>query len=473
VSKYEGRLQQEVERSFNKHERSGTHLCDFLAYGPQNKFMHISTRKLWPKETINDCLPKVAMVNRNGELKVNSAGNPVLINPASWLTQNRLISSMTWAPGLPMLVYDKVVVADVGWSYALGKVTFNQYLPPEPEEGDPRKATPWVKLARKLWGRYALRVIRWFACRVQHPEIKINHCILFGGMQNIGKDTLIEGLRQAVGEWNCREIAPQDLFEKFTGFAKSIILRISEARELDKSHYAFYNKLKVYCVTPPATLPVNEKYINQYEIINVCGPLLTTNHREAGLFLPPDDRRTLALWSNRKPSDFLEKDFQPREFQPITPKPTYWSWIYTWYENGGYAHVAAYLKTLDISRFNPKEEPPKIEAFWTLVDANQEAEGSEIRDIIEMMRRPRVLTINHFLIQEIGDGMKDWLRNPKNRRAIWRSLHDADYVYVKNPGEKDGRWKIGGKNQSVYGRVDLSPKDQFAAVHHIYRQLGS
>jgi hypothetical protein len=201
ASKYTGRLRQEVERAFNKKGAEGTHLCDFFAYGPQNKCMHVMTRKLWSKETINECLPKVAIVTRNGKLKVNAAGSPILIKPASWLMQNRLITDITWVPGLPMLIYDKVVINGVGWIDAPGKVVFNSYIPPEPSDGDPRKAGPWVWLAHKLYGRYARRVIWWFAHRAQLPQKKINHGIMFGGVFGIGKDTLLMGVRHTYGEW--------------------------------------------------------------------------------------------------------------------------------------------------------------------------------------------------------------------------------------------------------------------------------
>jgi hypothetical protein len=299
------------------------------------------------------------------------------------------------------------------------RATFNQYRPPEIKPGDPRKAKPWIRLVYKVYGQHAHRVILWFAHRAQRPEEKINYGLVFGGVPNIGKDTIIEGARQAVGEWNCREASPQDIFGTFNGYAKAVILRINETRDLgEQSQHTFHNKMKVYLAAPPFTLPVNEKFINQYEIANVCGVVLTTNHRETGLFLPPDDRRHFVLWSERQPEDFKPEDFQPQDFTPKAPNPTYWDWFWGWYENGGYEHVAAFLRQRNISRFNPKEPPPKTEAFWAVVNANRSAEESELEMVLAIMGRPAVVTLSRILEQKgLPPQLEEWLHNRNNRRV--------------------------------------------------------
>ena len=67
---------------------------------------------------------------------------------------------------------------------------------------------------------------------MQHPEIKINHCIVLGGNPGVGKDTLLAPAVEAVAPWNCAEVTPEMLFGRFTGFLKSVILRVSEARDM-------------------------------------------------------------------------------------------------------------------------------------------------------------------------------------------------------------------------------------------------
>ena len=66
--------------------------------------------------------------------------------------------------------------------------------------------------------------------RVQRPDEKINHCLLLGGSQGIGKDTALEPVKHAVGPWNFQEVSPTAMLGRFNGFLRAVILRISEAR---------------------------------------------------------------------------------------------------------------------------------------------------------------------------------------------------------------------------------------------------
>src|ERR1700683_4469077 len=124
------------------------------------------------------------------------------------------------------------------------------------------------------------------------PDEKINHALVLGGPQGIGKDTLLEPAKRAVGPWNFAEVSPQQLLGRFNGFLKSVILRVSEARDLgDVNRYQFYDHLKSIIAAPPDVLRVDEKNLREYSVPNVCGVVITTNHWTDGIFLPADDRR--------------------------------------------------------------------------------------------------------------------------------------------------------------------------------------
>jgi len=82
---------------------------------------------------------------------------------------------------------------------------------------------------------------------------------VFGGMQGVGKDTLIEPVKQAVGPWNFAEVSPQQMLGRFNPFVKSVILRVSEARDLgDTDRFGFYEHTKAYTAAPPDVLRVDE-----------------------------------------------------------------------------------------------------------------------------------------------------------------------------------------------------------------------
>lgn len=310
---------------------SAVTLEDFWAYAPTHNYLYIPTLELWPSSSVNSRLP--AMMED---------GKPVM--PATWLDKYGSVEQMTWAPGEPMIIEGRHV-ASGGWIDRRGARCFNQYRPPIVAGGNPAQAYPWTEHVNKLYAdeNAADHIISWLAHRVQHPDVKPNHGLLLGGPQGIGKDTLLEPIKHAVGPWNFSEVSPQQMLGRFNGFVKSVVLRISEARDLgDIDRYAFYEHMKIYLASPPDVLRVDEKHLREHAVLNCCRVILTTNHKTGGIYLPDDDRRHFVAWSDCKKEDF---------------SPDYWNQMWSYYYEGGFAHVAAYLLQLDISAFDPKAPP--------------------------------------------------------------------------------------------------------------------
>ena len=109
---------------------------------------------------------------------------------------------------------------------------FNLYRPPIIVLGDPSKAGPWLDHVRRIYPDEADHIIAFLAHRVQRPQEKINHGLVLGGLQGIGKDTMLEPVKRAVGPWNFAEVSPQQVLGRFNGFLKSVVLRISEAKDM-------------------------------------------------------------------------------------------------------------------------------------------------------------------------------------------------------------------------------------------------
>jgi hypothetical protein len=215
----------------------------------------------------------------------------------------------------------------------------------------------------------AKHIIKWLAHRAQRPHEKINHARVLGGKQGIGKDTMLEPVKHAIGSWNFDEVSPQNVLGNFNGFLKSVILRVSEARDLgDVDRFKFYDHAKTLTAAPPDVLRVNEKNLREHYVPNITGVIITTNHKTDGIFLPADDRRHFVAWSD------LDKEHFPE---------SYWNALWRWYQFGGFGHVAAYLANLDLALFDPKAPPPKTDAFWTIVDAHRAPEASELADVLD------------------------------------------------------------------------------------------
>jgi hypothetical protein len=291
----------------------------------------------------------------------------------------------------------------------------------------------------------------WLAHRVQRPHEKINHGLVLGGDQGIGKDTLIEPVRQAIGPWNFGETSPTQMLGRFSGFLRSVILRVNEARDLGEfDRFSFYDRMKGYMAAPPDTLRVDEKHLREHYIINCCGVIVTTNHKTDGIYLPADDRRHHVAWSERKIGDFASG---------------YWNGLWRFYAQGGYRHVAAYLSTLDISGFDPKAPPPKTPAFWAIVDASRAPEDAELADVLDGLGNPNTVTLDELRARAAGTEIGLWLIDRKNRRAIPYRLEQCGYVQVRNDSAKDGLWKLNEKRQAIYAKSTLSISDRFRAAN--------
>jgi Family of unknown function (DUF5906) len=349
-----------------------------------------------------------------------------------------------------MLIRDRLV-SDGGWIDRPGCTTFNLYRPAHgPSGGDPTAATPWLDHLRRVYPDDADHVLGWLAHRVQHPGEKINHALVLGGPQGVGKDTLLEPIKHAIGPWNFTEITPTHLLGRFNGFVKSVILRISEARDLgDVDRYAFYDHLKVYAAAPPDVLRVDEKNLREFACWNVCSVVLTTNHKAGGLYLPADDRRHYVAWTD------LTRDTFPAH---------YWTRLYQWYGRGGLAHVAAYLHEYDLAGFDPKAPPPKTPAFWDLVDADRAPEDAELADALDHLGNPPAVTLAEVAGCPGAVAFGEWLRDRKNARQVPHRMGAAGYVPVRNDCARDGLWKLGGRRQVVYARQNLSLRDRLAAA---------
>ena len=275
-------------------EGRGITLDDFVAYLPPHVYIFTPCREVWTGVSVNARLRRVPVLTKSGQPKRDKDGNLVTISATTWLDRNRAAAQMTWCPGYPMLIKNQLVV-DGGWIERPDVLCFNHYRPPRIKPGNASEAGPWLDHIHKIYLDDANHIIKWLAHRVQRPQEKINHALVLGGAQGIGKDTLLEPVKYAVGPWNFREVIPGHLLGRFNSFVKAVILRVNEGRDLGEAdrvnRFTFYDHTKIYTAAPPDVLRVDEKHLREYYIFNVLGLLITTNYKTDGIYLPPDDRR--------------------------------------------------------------------------------------------------------------------------------------------------------------------------------------
>jgi hypothetical protein len=401
--------------------------------------------------------PRVPLYDADGKPVLSEkTGRPVRISASAWLDRYRPVEQMTWAPGEEMLIRDRLI-AEGGWFSRRGVTCFNLYRPPLIGPGEPDGAERWLNHVHAIYPDDAEHIGRWLAHRVQRPAEKLNHALVLGGEQGIDKDTALEPVKRAVGAWNWQGESPRTILDsRFNAYLKSVILHISEARDLGESdRFAFYDHMKAIIAAPPDVLRINEKHVREYYSVNVVGVIVTTNHKSDGIYLPEDDRRYFVAWSPRKRSDFPD---------------SYWRELWHYYsEEGGDCHVAAYLAQLDLSGFNPKAPPPQTLAFWDIISASRAPEDADMADALDRLGNPNPVTLTQ-IINSTKDSYGQpsdfgrWLQDRANRRRIPHRLESCGYAAVRSPWAESGLWRISGVRQIIYAKATLSRDDQLGAA---------
>src|SRR6516162_2466404 len=109
--------------------------ADFVAYAPSRMCIYLPCKAPWPNASVDKRLPAQPLLDASGNPVLNSKGKVVLIPASEWLEKNQSVEAMTWAPGEPEFVRDRLAV-DGGWVPKPGATTLNTYRPPTLDLGD-------------------------------------------------------------------------------------------------------------------------------------------------------------------------------------------------------------------------------------------------------------------------------------------------------------------------------------------------
>jgi len=390
-------------------------------------YLYRKTREFWPKKSVEtEC----------------GAGRPEQIDVEAPVHQ------LVWAPGQEEYIHDRLLI-EGGWTMEQNTRAFNTYRTAPAVNGNAADVQPWLDMVFKIYPESGGHFIRWLAHRAQHPGVKCNHAIVMGGSMGIGKDTILEPIKLAVGAWNMTEVAPEVLFGRFNGYVKSIILRVSEVKSDDVSPFALYERTKTLIAAPPDVLRVDEKNKPESAVMNVVGVIFTTNHMVGGLHIPPEDRRHYVMWSPVK----------KEEMEPLCKD------LWAWYNAGGLENVATYLRTCDISDFDPKATPPKTDAWRTMVASSGNTDADDMGDALDMLKRPVLVSASDLLkVMPEGTEARAFLLNPGNRGKIPHRFSDCGYIKFPNQQNKSGKWSVGGAKVILYRRHDATPVEIDAAI---------
>jgi len=187
-------------------------------------------------------------------------------------------------------------------------------------------------------------LLNYFAHIVQFPAEKVPSAIIMFGEEGIGKNTLLNLIRDVIGKQYYGESSESsDLFGKHAmGMYKKMIFCYDESEKNDTK--SFMSRLKT--LTTSETLRVEPKYMNAFNVQNYCRLFFPTNAREP-FQITKGARRWVYLKGSDKYikhgvekaaeyMDKLHKNFKDRNVQ------------YSFY---------LFLKNRDISQFKPSVVP--------------------------------------------------------------------------------------------------------------------
>jgi hypothetical protein len=146
-------------------------LDDFFAYMlKSDQFIFAPTGELWPGASVNVPVPRVPVLNADGEPIRDENGAPIMMAATTWLNKNKAVEQLTWAPGEPQTIRDRLITKG-GWIDKKGAALFNQYIAPTIQLGDASKAGPWLDHVRLIYPNDADHIIRWFAQQTNSKRI--------------------------------------------------------------------------------------------------------------------------------------------------------------------------------------------------------------------------------------------------------------------------------------------------------------
>jgi hypothetical protein len=435
---------------------------DFYYYAPNNDYIYLSTSAHWPLASIDRvCAP----ININGKIRKAS----------DHIAKVAKVTTITVDPDIQETRIEGFDCIEGLMVKKEGSACYNAYRRTDWtrfEDGDPNQAGPYLEHVKRCFpgpppkegqNSDSDQLLDYLAHRVQRPGEKPRFALLLAGEPGTGKDTCIEFAVPAIGgACNMGEVSPNGLESGFNEHEAKTLVRISETANMQElSKWAFNEITKVLIAGNPDTATINPKYGRKFSVRKYCGVVLTTNHADVGIYIPPGDRRYDVI----KGATLLEMglvEVGSDEFKD------YFTKLNNWFKfEGGMAHVAQHLRTRDISNFDANLGQRKTAAHLDVVSSGMRTDDW-LRDVLDELGSPN--TVRADWIVDIAMNQDSDHRRPELQRKMGAALARAGYSVHRNPKFNDGRWQVRSaigkhKNVTLYVRdvslgIDLTVLEQ-------------
>ena len=264
-------------------------------------------------------------------------------------------------------------------------------------------------------------IFDWMAFIMQNQHIKVNHSILLGGDERIGKDTIFYAFMRFIGELNTSIINATRLDEPFADYLVGKKLLVAEEihKDANKDAKATENQLKPLQADPPYHLSIPQKGRTDAIQPNLLQIILFTNYRDP-LHLSSEGSRYYCIWS-----------------PAARRSEAYYTDLYQWLDDEqGVYWVARWLYQRDVSQFKAKAPAPSTEWREEISEGGKSDIEREILDVLDDMHGAGTVYVTAHNIKEQLD------KNNPGRRNVTAT---AVTRYLSNL--KVGRIRAGNGNR--------------------------
>ncbi len=253
-----------------------------------------------------------------------------------------------------------------------GLVYGNQWRNARPDVSgvSPAGVQRWLDHVERLLPdeRERAHVLDVMAFKVQHPSKKINHAVLHIGVPGAGKDLMWLPMQWAIDggtSLNVENIQNADIMSQWGYSYEREMLVFQELRQAEaRDRRALENHLKPIIAAPPEYLTVNRKGQHPYQALNRLFVLAFSNE-SIPITLPSDDRRWFVVRSAAGRMGLGEG-----------------KQLFDWYHAGGFASIAVWLHSRDVSAFNPGESPFMTDAKSIMIESGMSGAESFLTELM-------------------------------------------------------------------------------------------
>lgn len=276
-------------------------------------------------------------------------------------------------------------------------------------------------------------LLSWCAAIVQKPGVKAKWSPVLIGTQGNGKSLVGECLAYAVGRNHTVKPRADQLGGRFNSWIENKLLAVIEEIHT-QGRREVMDALKP--LITEERIEVEGKGRDALMVDNRCNMLMCSNHRDA-IMKTKDDRRYSILYCAQQSAEDKQRDGMDG---------AYFSRIFTWLADGGFAAVATYLDTY-VPTVNIYGDAPHTSGTEQAIEESRSSAQQAVLDAIDMEQEGFIggIVLSSALSAMLKDtGMK------VSTRTQGKLMDELGYR--KHPLLPDGKLRTGGHVVRVYSK---------------------